>query len=143
MSHVVSLEQINQFLAEDKLSIDMHADVQDLETTAASEIVGKLSKKFETTGWDTLQDPDERPPLVVSTIGMLTAGYAYNRLYAEDNAQGQTYGDKLKAEARALVEQLLNEDIPLTGVELSDIDTTPSNPDVLETEPVFTMGTSF
>lgn len=143
MAHIVPLGKINQFLADNKLDIEDHADVQDLEETAASWVIGKLSKRYNVDGWDTLPDPDERPPLVVSTIGMLTAGYAYNRLFAEDTATGVTYGDKLKQEAMALIEQILNEEIPLTGVDLTDLDTTPGNPGYLEVDPVFSMGTSF
>lgn len=141
MSHVVSLDTINQFLAEDKLSIERHSLVNDLEDTAYSIVSGKLSTKYDVDGWDTLEEPDTRPVLVVSIIGMLTAGYAYNRLFAEDNVQFGTYGDKLIENANDLLDKIVNDDIPLlTGVKAS-VDS--GQPSYYESEPVFGMGTTF
>jgi hypothetical protein len=139
MSHVVPLSKINQFLPVNKLQVPTadHDDiVKDLEETARDIVVAKLSELYDTSGWSV-----NKPSLVSTIIGMLTAGWIYDRQFSEEVADRESYGSRRVREAYALLEGIISGAIVLDGV--PQLKSPTGDPSTLETEPVFEMETVF
>lgn len=143
MSHIIPIKKINQFLPLNKLELHDptqgsstdHSKVQDLEESARDIVLAKLSYRIDTSNWFSAIDP---PDLVINIMGMLVAGWVYDRQFAEESTEGATYGRHKEAEAYRLLEGILDGRYKLEGtLYLDDPDRLPSTYD---TDPIFTMG---
>lgn len=146
MSHVIPLEKVNQFLPNQKLELDLtdvggvaadHGLVDDLEETARDIVVGRLSTVYDTSTWA----PLAYPSLVTNIMGLLVAGWVYDRQFSEEVADGGSYGTRRVKEAYSLLDGLIGglyaiEDLVIT-------DDTSGLPVGLESDPVFEMGSAF
>lgn len=138
MSHVVSLGEINQFLPHTKLDTDDHTDVRELEDTAKGQVFARLSGLYDTSTW---AGPDSTPVLVRSIISLLVAGRVYNRQFAEESADGNSYGQRRIDEAYMLLEGIIEGHYDLDDASL--VSPTAGLPSVEESEPIFEMGRAF
>lgn len=142
MAHIIPIKKINQFLPINKLELHDpsqgsstdHSKVLDLEESARDIVLAKLSYHIDTSNWFSVIDP---PDLVINIMGMLVAGWVYDRQFAEESTEGATYGKHKEAEAYRLLEGILNGLYKVQGaIYLDDPDRLPSTHD---TEATFTM----
>jgi hypothetical protein len=149
MSHIVPIEKINQFLPIEKLELDTtleaetefpvdHYKISDLEETARDNVFARLATVYDVDGWSS---PNQRPSLVTNILGLLIAGWVYDRQFSEESTSAGGYGQRRVREAWALVDELLAGTLIIEEDRL-DIDDL-GEASVLETEPVFTMGEQF
>lgn len=151
MSHIVSIDKINQFLPREKLGLDTSTDsttgqaadhdvISDLEETARDIVFSKLATEYDVSDWS--NGPTSPPSLVRNILGLLVAGWVYDRQFSEETTEGQSYGQRRVREAYALLDELLDGVLVLDGVDRLDADAEP-DASILETAPVFTMGEQF
>lgn len=138
MAAVVTLDEVNQFLPQEKLTLATFTEVAELETTAQFVVIGTLSSRYDTTGWTTV---DGTPKLVRTVIAMRVAAWAYNRQYSEEAVVAGSYGNWLLMQAAVLLDQLVDGTMELAD-ELT-IGTRPGQGAVEETDPTFLMGQVF
>lgn len=137
MSHVVALEKVNQFLPHEKMEVVKHSDVNDLEETARDIVFGKLALYYDTPTWTT---PATTPSMVNNILGLLVAGWVYDRQFSEEAAEGGSYGSRRVEEAYRLLEGILAGEYDIGDMLPT---ATGGAPSVLETEPLFAMGEAF
>ena len=138
--HVIPLLKINQFLPVNKLQVsEAQHDVwlKDLEETARDIVKSRLAVSFDTSTW---VDHTATPKLVVSIMGMLTAGWLYDRQFAEETETGTSYGTRKVREAYSLLDGILDGTYDIGLDHIVDPELAPS---YLETDPVFLMGERF
>lgn len=150
MSHIIPIEKINQFLPHEKLELDTtipegevypvdHGKISDLEETARDNVFAKLAIVFDTSTWS---DPSQRPSLITNILGLMVAGWVYDRQFSEETTEGSSYGQRRVREAWALINELVEGTLVLDDVDRLD-DGTSAGASILETEPVFVMGEQF
>lgn len=151
MSHVIPIAKVNQFLPNEKLSLDVtidvgtglpvdHALIADLEETGRDIVHGRIAATYDTTLW---VDPASTPTLVTNIVGMMVAGWVYDRQFSEEAATGDSYGQRRLLEAYALLEAVVDGTYVLDDVTPVVDGTATGEPSVLESEPVFVMGEPF
>jgi hypothetical protein len=151
MSHVIPISKVNQFLPVNKLELDTsggagglpvdHPKIADFEETARGIILSKLRPLYDTTGWLVPTAPNQlssAPELVHTIAGMLVAGWVYDRQFADQVTEGDSYGARKVREAYALLAGIVDGTYDLDVDLLPELDTV-GFPLVHETEPVFTM----
>ena len=149
MSHIVPIEKINQFLPQEKLGLDTsvdsdsglpvdHPKVADFEETARDVVHGQLRVLYEVDGW---VDPASTPSMVVNILGMLVAGWVYDRQFSEEATNAGGYGQRRVREAYGLMNSILDGTIDLIGFE--QIFDPTRGASVYESEPVFIMDEAF
>ena len=142
MAHIIPIAKINQFLPLDKLELHDpahgnstdHSRIQDLEESARDIVIAKLSYHLNTSNWF---DPVDPPDLIINIMGMLVAGWVYDRQFAEESTEGATYGKHKEAEAYRLLEGILEGKYKLHGALYLDDET--RVPSTYESDPIFTM----
>jgi len=148
MSHIIPIGKVQQFLPLHKMDLDTtvemgndfpidHYKIEKFEDTARDIVLAKLSYQVDTAGWFTLDDP---PSLVTNIMGMLVAGWVYDRQFAEESTEGSNYGKHKEAEAYRLLEGILTGKYKIDATYLDDPDRMPST---LETEPIMEMESRF
>jgi hypothetical protein len=149
MSHIIPFEKINQFLPVDKLSLNAsipenetypvdHYKVEDLEATARDIVFGNLAETYDVTDWS--NGPTSMPSIVRNILGMLVAGWVYDRQFAEEGLQGTSYGQRRIREAYGIMNSLMDGTITIN----EDLLVLPhKEPSTLETDPIFTVGFQF
>jgi len=136
VASLIELSDINQFLPADKLRILESEREPALEDTAKEIVFSKLGSRYSVDEW---LGPQSTPNLIRSIMGMIVAGYIYDRQYGED-ADGESYGSRLIQQAydllRGLVEGSLSlgDETPLVSA---------GSPSYKKSEPVFVMGKVF
>lgn len=149
MSHVVPINKVNQFLPQDKLELDDtvvagenlpadHDKFNDLEETARDIVFGRLGVYYDTSTW---ADPASTPSMVMNILGMLVAGWVYDRQFSEEATEGGSYGSRRVAEAYRLLEGVIAGEYSI-GVDLL-VDATAGAPSYLASDPTFEMGEAF
>lgn len=150
MSHVIPIDKINQFLPHEKLDLDTtidpatdlpvdHGKINDLEETARDNVFAKLAVVFDTSTW---MEPSQRPSLINNILGLMVAGWVYDRQFSEESTEGSSYGHRRVQEAWDLIDALIEGTLVIDDVDRLD-DDLPGAASVLETEPVFVMGEQF
>ncbi len=150
MSHVIPISKINQFLPREKLDLNEnvpqgeqypedHHLISDLEETARDIVLGLLAETYDVSTWS--NGPTSAPTMIRNIIGLLVAGWVYDRQFSEYAEQGTTYGQRRVDEAYALIQQLVDGTIVIPGTDAIFDESKKAS--TLETEPVFTMGTQF
>ena len=149
MSHLISVSKVNQFLPINKLelrtsngadgySLD-HSKFEALENTARDIIISKLSYRINTTSWfqdvngSTLVQP---PDLITNIMGMLVAGWVYDRQFAEEATAGYSYGRHKEREAYNIINGILLGEYKLDEEYIDDPQRVGTS---LEVDPIFTM----
>lgn len=136
MSHVVTLEEVNQFLPE-SLRVTLHSDIEELEDSQAADVFARLKPEYDVTAWTS---PTTIPYAVRNVISLLIAGRIYTRQYSEGSTQAATYGERRLSEARRMLANIEDGDLdigvdPATGLQ---------EPSYYDTgDPVFEMGARF
>lgn len=153
MSHIVTVERVNQFLPQDKLEITLAADetlhdyysAEQLENTIWDIALAKLYA-FDTSTWtDTngVPVPTEVPSLILDIVSMWVAGAIYNKQFSEESTDtGDSYGTKLKKDALALLDGIIEGILKVEELVYVD-DAGVGQPSTLVTEPAFTMDTVY
>lgn len=135
MPNLVELEDINQFLPKDKLTLAEEDREVALESTAKEVVLSSLAPRFDTDEWISKQTT---PNLVVSIIGMFVAGWIYNRQYGADATDDSGYGNVLLAQANALIQGLVGGSLDIDSPAIAG-----DTPSYLESDPTFVMGEVF
>lgn len=149
MSHIVPIEKVNQFLPQEKLGLDTsidsesgfpvdHHKIEDFEETARDVVYGQLGALYNTDGW---VDPVNTPSMVVNILGMLVAGWVYDRQFSEEATNAGGYGQRRVREAYGLMNSILDGTIDLIGFD--QIVDPVREASVYESEPVFVMDEAF
>jgi hypothetical protein len=149
MSHIIPILKINQFLPIDKLSLDTTVDVDtqlpvdhdkiaDLESTARDIVFGNLAETYDVNDW--YGGPTSPPSIVRNVLGMLVAGWVYDRQFSEEAATGNSYGQRRIREAYGIMQSIMDGTITF-GEEMLDLPHRTGG--VLETDPMFTIGEQF
>jgi hypothetical protein len=86
----------------------------ELEAHLAEEVIRRLDSGFDVTGWT---NETTTPKLVRTIIAKLYIAWLYDRAYSEDIEQGNNYADRLKINAEALMQGLLDGTIELPGAD--------------------------
>lgn len=152
MSHIVTKEHINQFLPQDKLEIPSDADLhlfynaEQLENTIWDIAFAKLHE-FDKSSWvgaDGLPASDGVPSLIINAMAMWVAGSIYNKQFSEEATEtGSSYGTRLKADAIALLDGVVDGYLTIDTLVVEDVDQQLGLPTIESTEPIFTTGTMF
>jgi|SRR5215471_976031 len=93
----INVTDVSQWLEPTKLNITT-LDTQ-LEATAFEVVASRLSVRYDTSLWTSISTT---PPLVQKILGMMVAGYTYNRQYSE-NEDLDKYGFWLLSYADNLI----------------------------------------
>jgi len=150
MSHIVPIEKINQFLPQDKLGLNTaidsetgvavdHSKVADFEETARDIVFGQLGALYNTNEWS--DGPTSAPSLVRNILGMLVAGWVYDRQFSEEATNAGGYGQRRVREAYGLMNSILDGTIDLIGFD--QLVNPAREASVHESEPVFVMDEAF
>lgn len=145
MSHVIPLDEINQYLPVDKLQVqsaDHDTLVRELEDSAQEVVFSALRKRYSTSTWTT---PTTIPQLVRTCIALFVSGWVYDRQFSEEVAtisyRTNSYGQRRLEEAYRLLDGLLDGTYELSSTYL--IDTDDGEPAFLASDPRFEVGTRF
>lgn len=149
MSHIVTVELVNQFLPQDKLEITPatnetlhdYYSAEQLENTIWDIALAKLYT-FDTSTWTDANGapvPTEVPSLILNIVSMWVAGAIYNKQFSEESTDtGDTYGSKLKQDAIALLDGIIEGILKVEELVYVD-DASIGQPSTLITEPAFVM----
>jgi len=154
MSHIVSMQKVNQFLPIHKLALDTsisqgqpypvdHYKIVDLEETARDVVLAKLSYHLDTSSWFQSNGSGGivlPPDFIINIMGMLISGWVYDRQFAEESTEGATYGKHKEAEAYRLLDGILSGKYKVDTPYIDDPDRLPS---AYETDPIHEMDMRF
>lgn len=88
----------------DKFKLNLTALDDDLEVSVASQVLAKVSQRYDTSGWIT---PQTTPSLIKSIIAMMYTGWYFQRVYSEDT-DISTYGALLLTRAEDLMDGIVS-----------------------------------
>lgn len=151
MPHIVDEARVNQFLPSEKLEIPtdtLHSTYngQELENTIWGIVRAKLAA-FDIANWVNASGtpvPSNVPKLILDIMGMWIAGTIYNKQFSEEASDtGTSYGTMLKNDAMALLDSIVEGTIAIDSIVVTDEHVSLGSPSVLETEPMFSLGTQF
>lgn len=144
---LASIEDINTFLPQDKLSAtDGNEEIARHQIDVERVIKGYLSSTYSAVTLAAWADPDTTPNFIRSIAGRLIAAWHYARKLSEDMPDwNKTYPQRLYDEAMAMLLGVQNGDVDLglpgeeAGTTFGDGFFYPGK----DTEPVFTMDMRF
>lgn len=106
----IDTQDVKGWLSTTKMPIgDLDVDLLD---QLEDEVLLRLNGIYDTAGWTT---PDNTPRTIKTIMAKLYAAWYYDKTYAEDGEGVTEFGDKLRANAAALLSGLVSGDLTLPG----------------------------
>lgn len=96
----------------DKAKLNLTALDSELETSVASQVLGRVSQIYDVSGWT---DQNSTPELIKSIIAMMYVAWHFQRVYSEDT-DISNYGILLMDRAEALLDGIVSGVSTIVGV---------------------------
>jgi hypothetical protein len=98
----------------EKTKLDLGTSLDgELEMQVSTQVLGRVATAYDVSGW---VDYNTTPSIIKTAISMYYVAWMYERLYSDDNTDENAYAVKLMAMADAIIANIIDGVLIITGV---------------------------